>query len=127
MGTDASGAIRSKSGVPVDLRITVDYGQQGYIELTELCRLLLSLSPPPRPLTSQPNPMTVRLADSGETLWGQIIGCLTAVTVVNEATLKTGVTYELTGVSGPSPIVLQEDAKAMHDTINYTARFFFCA
>jgi hypothetical protein len=118
MGTDANESYQSRAGVPVDLRITVDFGQRGASVLGVSYRL----PPPP-----QPNPMTVRLADSGTTLWGQVIRCVTVVTVTNPDTLKTGVTYELTGVSGRSPIILEQEAKAVGDTIPYTATFFFHA
>jgi hypothetical protein len=116
MGTDAMNSYQSKAGVPVFLKITVGYAQQGSSVLGVSDRL-------PKP--PQPNPLTEKLADSGDKLWGQVIRCVTVVAATNPATLKTGVTFELTGVSGPSPVVLQQDAKAIGDTIPYTAAFFF--
>lgn len=127
MATDAMAVFQVKAGEPVDLKITVDYGQPGTSEVKEPRLLLLLPLPPPSPPTPrQPNPMTKRLADSGETLRGKVVGCLTAVTVTNHATLKTGVTYELTGViSGPTPVILQEDATAINESIIYTVSFGF--
>jgi hypothetical protein len=116
MGTDAMNSYQSKAGVPVVLKITVGYGQPG----SSVLGVSYRLPPPP-----QPNPLTETLTGSGATLWGQVIRCVTMVTATNPATLKTGVTYELTGVGGPSPVVLEQDAKAIGDTIPYTAAFFF--
>jgi len=70
--------------------------------------------------------LKVTLADSGDTLHGKVITCLTAVTATNPMTLKTSVTYELRGVSGPPPVPpLEEDAKKVGDTILYSGTFFF--